>query len=85
MVIVALCVDDKGWMSEFFEETFLLADIGMDVAFEIFFLTFSNAEINLVDQELSWRLYTTGEALPTTIAGGVNWLKGICSCGAWPR
>ena len=30
------------------------------------FLTFSNADVQFVEKELTWRSYTTAEALPTT-------------------
>lgn len=59
-------VEDKDKKSRFLEETFLLADISMDVAFGIFFLIFSNIEINFTEQELKERLYTTVEVFPTT-------------------
>lgn len=39
-------MDDKDWNSSFFEETFLLTDISMDIAFQILFLTLSNVEVN---------------------------------------
>ena len=30
------------------------------------FLTFSNADVQFLEKELTWRSYTTAEALPTT-------------------
>lgn len=39
-------MDDKDEKSCFFEETFLLADIGMDIIFGMSFLILGNIEIN---------------------------------------
>ena len=47
-------------------ETFLLADISMEVVLGMLFLTFSNADIQFAEKKLIWRTYTTEEALPTT-------------------
>lgn len=41
MVILLFWVDNKDGKFRFFEETFLLADINIDVAFGIFFLTWA--------------------------------------------
>ena len=38
----------------------------MEVVLSILFLTFSNADIQFVEKELTWRSYTTAEALTTT-------------------
>lgn len=42
MVIASFLVDDKNRKSHFFEKTFLLADINMNIVFGISFLTLSN-------------------------------------------
>lgn len=42
MVIVFFLVDNKDKKSCFFEETFLLADISIAIAFGMFFLILSN-------------------------------------------
>lgn len=65
MVITSFLVNDKDEKFCFFEETFLLADIGIDVAFEIFFLTLSIIKVNFNNWELKWKLYTTAKILLT--------------------
>ncbi len=49
------------------EKTFLLTDISIEVVLEMFFLSLSNADVEFTELEkLTWRLYTTTEALSTT-------------------
>ena len=45
MVIAEFSVQDKFGKVQFFEETFLLADTSTEVVLEMFFLTFSNADV----------------------------------------
>ena len=45
MVLASFQVDDKLGKIWFFQETFLLADISVEVVPGIFFLTFSNADV----------------------------------------
>ena len=66
MVIAAFQVVDKLSPSRFFQETFLLADISMEVVLGMPFLTLSNADVQFAEKELTWRTYTTEKALPTT-------------------
>lgn len=66
MIITLFQVNDKEKKSRFFEITFLLAGISMGIAFEIFFLTLSNIEVNLNNQELKQRLYIADKAIPTS-------------------
>ena len=66
MVIVAFQVKDKLGRAWFFQKTFLLADIRIEVALKMPFLTFSNVDIHFGKIVLTWRSYTTKEALPTT-------------------
>ena len=66
MVIAAFQVKDKLGRARFFQETFLLADTSIEVILEMPFLTLSNADIQFVEMELTWRSYTAKEALPTT-------------------
>lgn len=46
IVITCFLINDKDEKSCFFEETFLLADISMNITFEMLFLTLNNAEVN---------------------------------------
>ena len=66
MVLASFQVEDKLGRARFFQETFLLADIGVEVVLGMPFLTLSNADIQFEKKELTWRSYTTAEALPTT-------------------
>lgn len=65
MVIVSFSLNDKDRKSRYFEETFLLPHISIDVAFEMLFLTVNNVQINFNNQELKWKLYTPTKTLPT--------------------
>ena len=66
MVIAGFQVIDKLGRARFFQETFLLADTTMEVVLGMPFLTLSNADIQFAEKELTWRTYTTEDALPTT-------------------
>ena len=66
IIIAAFQVVDKLGRSRFFQETFLLADISIEVVLGIVFLTLSNANVEFAKKELIWRIYTTKEALPFT-------------------
>ena len=66
MVIAAFQVVDKLGHSRFFPEIFLLADISMEVVLGMPFLTLSNANVQFAEKKLTWKTYTTKEALPTT-------------------
>lgn len=65
MVIAFFLIEDKDGKAWFFEKTFWLANLSMCIALGIFFFTLNNVEINFVNWNLSWRLYTAAEALPT--------------------
>ena len=65
MVIAGFQVLDKQSRTQFFQKTFLLANITMEVVLRMLFLTFSNADIQFAEKELTWRSYTAKEALPT--------------------
>ena len=64
MVVAAFSVENKANQVRFFEKTFLVANIRLEVVFEIPFLTFSGADINFLDREFWWRTYITKKALP---------------------
>lgn len=52
MVITSFYIREKDRKSSFFEETFLLPDMNMNIAFEILFFTLSNVEVNFHNWEL---------------------------------
>ena len=66
MVIAAFQVVDKLGHFWFFQKIFLLGNISMKVVLGMFFLTFSNANVQFVEKELTWRTYTTKQAFPST-------------------
>ena len=66
MVIADCSVKDKLGKIRFFQKSFLLANIGLEVVLEMSFLTLSKANIRFVKRELVRKTYTAAEALPTT-------------------
>ena len=66
MTIAGFSIQDGLGKIRFFEETFLLADTSMDVVLGMLFLSLSNADVQFDTGNLTWRTYSTAEALPTT-------------------
>lgn len=66
MVIVGFQVQNKFGKARFFKETFLVADISVEVVFGMPFLTFSKVEVNFAIKEPIWKAYTITEALFNT-------------------
>ena len=66
MVLTNFQVEDKLGRARFFQETFLLADISTKVVLGMPFLALSNADVQFIEKELTWRAYTTAKALLTT-------------------
>lgn len=52
MIIASFWVDNRGEKSRFFKKTILLADISMDVALQMLFLTLTNIKIKFNNREL---------------------------------
>lgn len=71
IVIVSFIVDEKSWC---FEKT-LLADINMNIASGMLFLTWNNVKINIIDPKLSWSSYSTTKALSTNKRVKLFWKK----------
>lgn len=65
IVVTSFLVQDSLGKNRFFEETLLLANTSMDVVLGMPFLTLSNTDIQFGVEKLTWRSYTTTEALPT--------------------
>ena len=65
IVIVLFFVEDKEEWFQFFERSFLLADISMNIALERFFLSFSNIEINFIGRYIYFKTYTVARVLLT--------------------
>ena len=53
MVIAGFQVEDKLGRIQFLQESFLLAEAGMEVVFRMLFLIFNNADIQFADKELT--------------------------------
>ncbi len=66
MVSASFLLQDNQEKVRFFEETFLLADISLEVVLGMHFLALSNADFQFGAEELIWRTYIVVEALPTT-------------------
>ena len=66
IVIANFQIEDKGGRSRFFQETFLVADTKFEMILEMSFLKLSNTNVSFGEKILSWKSYTTNEALPTT-------------------
>lgn len=52
IMIALVQLDDKDRKSRFFEKTFLLADISLNIAFGMLFLILSNVKINFENRKL---------------------------------
>ena len=66
MVLVNFQVEDKLGRAWFFQETFLVANVSVEMVLGMLFFTFSNADVVFKDRELIWKSYTPAEALLTT-------------------
>ena len=66
MVIADFQIEDKANRPRFFQETFLVADTKFEVILGMPFLKISNADVSFGEGTLTWKTYTTNEALPTT-------------------
>ena len=66
MAIAAFQVVNKLSRFLFFQKTFLLADISMEVVLGISFLIVCNVDVQFAEKELAWKIYITKEALLTT-------------------
>ena len=64
IVVIAFFVTNKTNRVRFFKETFLVANISLEVVLGLLFLTLNSADIDLLRRELWWRTYTTQKALP---------------------
>ena len=66
IVITGYLVKNKLKKVRFFQKTFLLANIGLEVVLGMLFLTFSRADVRFAKQKFVQRSYPTAEALSTT-------------------
>ena len=66
IVVTAFSVTNKANRVRFFKETFLMANVSLEVILGMLFLTLSGANVNFLGRKLWWRTYTIKKALPTT-------------------
>ena len=66
MVVSAPLVMDKANLIEFFEKTFLMANVSPKIVLGMSFFTLSSADVEYLGRNLRWRTYITKETLPTT-------------------
>ena len=66
MVIADFQLEDKGGRPRFFQEIFLVANTKFEMVLGMPFLKISNANIAFDERILTWKSYTTKQALPTT-------------------
>lgn len=53
IVRASFSIDNKSIRSSFFEETFLIANININIVLIMFFLILSNLQINFLEQKLN--------------------------------
>ena len=66
MMLVGFSVQNKLEKVWFLDETFILADISMEVVLEMSFCTLPDINVQFVEKKLKWKSYTTAKALPIT-------------------
>ena len=66
MVVSAFSMMYKANRVRFFEKTFLVANVSLEVVFGMLFLTLSGVKIDFSGRELRWKTYTTEETLLIT-------------------
>ena len=66
MVITVFQAVDRLVRSLYFQETFLPADISIEVVLGMLFFTLGNFDIQFAEKKLIWKTYTTKEALLIT-------------------
>ena len=59
-------MENKANRPRFFQEIFLVADTKFEMILGMPFLKISNADVSFGEGTLTWKTYTTNEALPTT-------------------
>ena len=63
MVIARFSIQNKMHKIRFFEETFLLANISINIILEMSFLTFSNISIQFHTESFIWKSYSIAKTL----------------------
>ena len=66
IIIADFQVENKANRPRFFQETFLVADTKFEIILKMLFLKISNTDMSFSEKTLTWKTYTTNEALFTT-------------------
>ena len=66
LVVADFSITDQADRIKFFEETFLVANISLDVVLGMRFFILNNVDVDFLKRKLWWRSYTIKKALPTT-------------------
>ncbi len=66
IVVSTFSMSDKENRERFFKESFLLADVKLDVVLGMPFLTMTNADVDFQARDLQWKFYITRDILSTT-------------------
>ena len=66
MIIVAFSMMDKANQVRFLKQTFLLANVSLEVVFEMPFFILSDVDVDFSSRELWWKTYTIKKAFSTT-------------------
>ena len=66
MIVAVFLIINQVNRVKFFEETFLIANISLDIVCEMLFLTLSSANVDFSKKKLRWRFYTIKKAYPIT-------------------
>ena len=66
MVDIAFLIKYEANQVRLFEETFLVANINLEIVFKMSFLTLNGVDVDFLRRELEWRTYTTKKTFLTT-------------------
>ena len=66
MIVSTFSVSDKDDKKRFFEKSFLLANVKLNIMFGMPILIMSNIDIDFQAKDLQWKSYTTEDVLSTT-------------------
>lgn len=75
IVVAVFLVTDKAHWVKFFEKTFLVANVGLQIVFKMLFLILSRADIYFLDWELRLWIYITQKVFATTKRIKLVWKK----------
>ena len=83
IIVTAFLVMNKANRVRFFEKTFLVANVSLEIVLGMLFFTLSGVDVNFLGWELRWKTYTTEKALPTIRTRRASGEEIVCSCSTW--